>query len=86
MYCFKPSLSPVTFLLMQPLSSFAVLTLATRTCAYKQQTADTNSWMLSHFTGSTGMLTLWTAGLMKRLVVLNVIEMINLVPCAVLDA
>ena len=86
MYCFKPSLSPVTFLLMQPLSSFAVLTLATRTCAYKQQTADTNSWMLSHFTGSTGMLTLWTAGLMKRLVVLNVIGMINLVPCAVLDA
>ena len=55
-----------------------------RTCAYKEQTADTNCWMLSHFIGSTEMLTLWTAGLMKRLVVLNVIGVINWVPCAVL--
>lgn len=86
---FRTAFSPVglqwvTSPLMQSLSSFAVLTLAMRTCAYKEQTADTNCWMLSHFIGSTGMLTLWTAGLMKRLVVLNVIGVINWAPCAVL--
>lgn len=48
----------------------AVWTPATTTCGYKQPIAVTNFWMHSHSINSTGMPTLWTAGLMKRLVLL----------------